>query len=169
MSIADIESFARSSGIYDFMNTKWGWPFIESLHYLALAMLLGTVGLFDLRLLGFARGISIGALHRFVPLGVVAYINNIITGSMFFVSAPDQYAYNPSFQLKLVCMAIAGLNVIVFYSTTAKSVKALAPSDAAPLHAKIIAVVSLASWIGVIIFGRLITYFRPPYYWCFWC
>jgi hypothetical protein len=37
------------------MNSKWGWPAIESLHYLALAMLLGTAGLFDLRLLGFAR------------------------------------------------------------------------------------------------------------------
>src|SRR5215831_14465221 len=95
MNISDIEAFGHSSGIYDFMNSKWGWPAVESLHYLALATLLGTVGLFDLRLLGFARDISIAALHRYVPLGVAAYLSNLITGSLFFVSAPDQYAYNP--------------------------------------------------------------------------
>jgi hypothetical protein len=169
MTISDIESFAHATGIYDFMNTKWGWPSIESLHYLGLATLLGTVGLFDLRLLGFARDISIAALHKFVPLGVVAYLNNILTGSLFFVTAPDQYAYNPSFQLKVVCMVIAGINVAVFYTTTSKSVKALEANVAVPFHAKLIAVVSLTSWIGVIIFGRIITAFRPPFHWCFWC
>jgi hypothetical protein len=169
MTIADIESFAHTSGIYAFMNSKWGWPAIESLHYLGLAVLLGTVGFFDLRLLGFARGIAISALHKFVPLGVAAYLSNLLTGSMFFMSAPDQYAYNPSFQLKVACMVLAGANVIVFYSTTARSVKALAPGADAPLHAKVIGAVSLSSWLLVITFGRLITYFRPPYHWCFWC
>jgi len=169
MSIADIAAFGQSSGIYAFMNTKWGWPCAESLHYVALALLLGTVGLFDLRLLGYAHGISLAALHKFVPIGVLAYLANIITGSFFFVSAPDQYAYNPAFQMKVVCMAIAGVNMFVFYATTARAVKALDPVAAAPLHAKIIGAISLCSWIGVIVFGRIITAFRPPFHWCFWC
>ena len=169
MTISDIEAFAHASGVYDFMNTKWGWPAIESIHYFALATLLGTVGLFDLRLLGFARGVSIAALHKYVPFGAVAYLINIFTGSLFFMSAPDQYAYNPSFQLKIACMLVAGINVAIFYSTTSRSLKTLEPSADAPLHAKIIGAISLASWIGVIVFGRLITYFRPPYHWCFWC
>jgi hypothetical protein len=169
MDISAIEAFAKDSGIYAFMNTAWGWPFIESLHYIALAVLLGTVGLFDLRMLGMAKAIPLSGLHKAVPYGVFAYLANIATGSLFFVSAPDQYAYNPAFQLKLLCMLVAGVNVAVFYSTTARTVKALPPNIAAPLHVKVIAFVSLASWIGVIIFGRLITYFRPPYHWCFWC
>jgi hypothetical protein len=164
-----IEAFAKSSGIYAFMNTPWGWPFIESLHYIALALLLGTVGLFDLRLLGTAKGISLAALHRLVPIGVCAFLGSIATGSLFFVSAPDQYLYNPSFQLKLACMLTAGINVIVFYATTAQAAKAVGAEESASLHLKIFAAISLASWIGVIIFGRLITYFRPPYHWCFGC
>jgi hypothetical protein len=151
------------------MNTAWGWPSVESLHYIALAVLIGTVGLFDLRMLGFAKPIPLSALHKLVPFGVLAYCVNIVTGTMFFVSAPDQYAYNPAFQLKVLCMLIAGANVVVFYTTTAQTVKALPPNIAAPLHVKIIAFVSLASWTGVIVFGRLITYFRPPFHWCFWC
>ena len=39
----------------------------------------------------------------------------------------------------------------------------------ASLSVKIIAAVSLAAWVGVIVFGRLITMFRPPYHWCFTC
>ena len=169
MNIGDIEAFAKSSGIYAFMNSTWGWPFIESLHYIALALLIGTVGLFDLRMLGTAKRIPLDAFHKVVPIGIAAYLSNIFTGSLFFVSAPDQYAYNPAFQLKLLCMLIAGANVAVFYSTTARAVKALPVNIAAPLHVRVFAAVSLGSWIGVIIFGRLITYFRPPYHWCFWC
>jgi hypothetical protein len=169
MNLIAIETFARDSGIYTFMNTAWGWPLTESLHYIALAVLIGTVGLFDLRMLGFAKAIPLSSLHKTVPFGVLAYLINIVTGAMFFICAPDQYAYNPAFQLKVLCMLIAGLNVVVFYTTTAQTVKALQPNIVAPLHVKVIALVSLASWIGVIIFGRLITYFRPPFHWCFWC
>jgi hypothetical protein len=169
MNLATVDAFGKASGIYAFMNTAWGWPFIESLHYLGLAALIGTVGLFDLRMLGMAKGVPLSALHRFVPLGIIAYCANLLTGSMFFVSAPDQYLYNPAFQLKLMCMAIAGVNVAVFYSTTARAVKAQPINLDLPLHAKLIAAVSLTSWLGVIIFGRVITAFRPPFHWCFWC
>lgn len=162
-------AFGKSSGIYAFMNTTYGWPAIESLHFLSLALLLGTVGLFDLRVLGVGKGIPVSALHRFVPLGVAAFVANVVTGSMFFVSAPDQYMYNPSFQLKLTAMAIAGANVVVFYWAFSRRANALGPDEIAPFPIKLAAGLSLACWIAVITFGRLITYFRPPYHWCFWC
>jgi hypothetical protein len=169
MDIAAIDAFGKSNGIFDFMNTAWGWPFMESLHYLGLTVLLGTVGLFDLRMLGFAKAIPLAAMHKFVPFGVVAYVVNVLTGFCFFVSAPDQYAFNPVFQLKVLTMLIAGINVAVFYTTSAKLVKALPDNASVPLHVKAIAAISLTSWICVIVFGRLITYFRPPFHWCFWC
>jgi hypothetical protein len=164
-----IERFAAVSGIYGFMNSAYGWPAVETIHYLSIAVLLGTVGLFDLRMLGVAKAISMDALHRFVPLGVCAYVANVLSGAMFFVSAPDQYLYNPGFQLKLLCMLIAGTNVAIFYATVGRSIAGTPAGESAPLPARIMAGVSLASWISVITFGRLITYFRPPYHWCFWC
>ena len=169
MSVETIAAFGKGSGIYAFMTSTWGWPFVESLHYLALATLLGTVGLFDLRMLGLARGVSMAALHKLVPFGIGAYIANVLTGSLFFVSAPDQYLYNPAFQLKLACMMVAGINAAVFYTTISSAVKSSASDANTPLTAKIVAAVSLVSWLSVIVFGRLITYFRPPYHWCFWC
>ena len=151
------------------MNSAFGWPIVECTHYLALAMLFGSVGLFDLRMLGLARGVSMSALHKMVPIGVAGFALSVTTGAMFFIAATDQYLYNPAFQLKMLCMVVAGANMLVFYATMASAVKSLGPDDAAPRAAKWMAAISLTCWIGVVMLGRVITMFRPPYHWCFWC
>jgi hypothetical protein len=161
-------AFGQKSGIYDFMHSAWGWPTVESLHFMGLCLLIGTVGMFDLRMLGLAKGIPIHALHKLVPWGVAGYGLNVTTGFMFVVSAPDQYLFNPAFQVKLSLMVLAGINVLFFYRFVFGPVKA-AGATAVPPTARTAAAVSLTCWVGVIVCGRLITYYRPPYHWCFWC
>lgn len=161
--------FAYDTGIFAFMNSKWAWPVTESLHFVGLCLLIGAVGTFDLRLLGIGKGISIVALHRLIPVGIAGFCLNLITGSLFFLAAPGQYLYNPSFQIKMAFMTCAGLNMVTFYLTTSKQVKGTPEFQVVLVRAKIIALVSLLSWVGVITCGRLLTFFRPPYFWCFWC
>ena len=79
------------------------------------------------------------------------------------------FVHNPAFQTKLTLMGIAGLNILFFYRFAFLPVKATNPDANAPHAARLVAAISLSCWIGVIICGRLITYFRPPYHWCFWC
>lgn len=160
---------ARRSGVDLLMSTSWGWPAAESAHFVGLSLLIGTVGMFDLRMLGLGRGIPLRALHRLIPWGVAGYAVNVATGVLFLMSAPDQYVHNPAFQLKLGLMAVAGLNVLVFYRFVFARVSLTAPDADPPLGARVVATVSLACWVGVIVCGRLITYYRPPYHWCFWC
>ena len=109
-----------------------------------------------------------GALHRLIPWGIAGYAMNVVTGFIFVSSAPDQYLYNPAFQTKLALMTVAGINVMLFYAFMFVPVRAAAADADAPMTAKVMAV-SLTCWVGVIVCGRLITYFRPPYHWCFWC
>ena len=164
-----IQALGEVGWIDAMMNSSWGWPAIESLHFMGLCLLVGTVGIFDMRMLGLGNGISIGSLHGLVPWGVGGYAINVLTGMLFLVSAPDQYLYNPAFQTKLALMCVAGLNVVFFYYFVFGPVKTI-PSDAdVPFSAKFAAAVSLTCWVGIIICGRLITYYRPPYHWCFWC
>ena len=143
------------------MTSKWGWPICESLHFFGLSLLIGTVGMFDMRLLGVAKRIPISALHRLIPWGIGGYAVNIITGSMFLVTAPDQYLYNSAFHLKMFFMAVAGLNVLTFYSAVFRKVSVLGAGADAPLAAKWIGGASLFLWTGIIIFGRLLTFYRP--------
>lgn len=162
-------AISHRTGIFDFMHSAWGWPVAESLHFIGLSLLLGTVGVFDLRLLGVGKGIHFAALHRLVPYGVGGYCLNVATGFAFVSSAPDQYLYNPAFQTKLTLMALAGINLLAFYTTTVQVVHATPDHKEVPNRARLMAAVSLGAWLGVIICGRLITYYRPPYHWCLWC
>jgi hypothetical protein len=169
VDVAALERFGVATGIFGVMNSKWGWPIAESIHFTGLCLLMASVGMFDLRMLGVARGIRMSALHRMVPVGVAGWLMCVATGALFFLTAPGQYLYNPAWQTKMALMGIAGVNMVAFYLTTARSVGAMGPDDKAPVAARVIAGISLACWLGVIVGGRLITFFRPPYHWCFWC
>lgn len=163
----ELLAFSQSTGVYAFMHSTWGWPFVESLHFVGLCLLLGAVGVFDLRLLGIGRGISMRGLHPLVPYGIAGFTLSLVTGLLFFMSAPDQYAFNPAFQTKMGFMLIAGCNMFLFNSL---ALRVVAPIDSTPPRgATFFAAISLFCWLVVIICGRLITYYRPPYHWCFWC
>ena len=132
-----VSTFARATAVAAMMKTAWGWPIAESVHFIGLCLLAGAIFLFDLRLLGVARGISIAALHKLVPWGLLGYGLTIITGMLFVLTEPDQYIYNPSFHLKVLFMAVAGFNASAFYVTSWRRATAPgAPADA-PRLAKI--------------------------------
>ena len=146
---------------YYMIHSNFAWPISECLHFIGLTLLIGTVGLFDLRVLGMAKGLSPAALHRLLPWGILGFVINVITGTMFFVGIPYQYIYNGAFQLKMVCLLLLGINVLMFYVTAYPKVESLGPGDVAPLGAKVIAGISLSLWIAVICFGRLEAFYKP--------
>jgi len=139
----------------------WSWPMAESLHFMGLCMLVGSVGLVDLRMLGMARGIPLSAIHRLIPFGVAGFLLNIMTGSLFVLGDADQYIFNDAFRFKLLFLAVAGINMLTFYSSAFRDAKALGPDADMPLKVKLMVGISLACWIGVITAGRLITFYRP--------
>jgi hypothetical protein len=145
------------------MNYRWVWPICESLHFCGLTVMAGTIGLFDLRVLGLAKGIAPGSLHRIVKWGVAAFFVSLVTGLMFISGQPDQYFYNNAFKVKVVCLALMGMNVLAFYSLEFASVRALGPNDDAPARAKVFAAFSLLMLVCVMCAGRMLTFFRPPY------
>ena len=100
-------------------------------------------------------------LHRLIPWGIAGFALNVCSGLLFVLTEPDQYIYNPSFHLKLVFLAIAGLNASLFYLTSYRQVFGTAPSLDAPRRAKTIALVSLCAWMTVIVCGRMLTFYRP--------
>jgi hypothetical protein len=144
-----------------FMRTEWGWPTVESIHFIGLTLLFGTIAVWDLRLLGLLKRVPIAELHRLVPFAVLGFAINAMSGSMFLMTEPNQYIYNPAFQFKFLLIAIAGVNVLVFYATVFRGLRGLAPNAEAPRITRLFGAASLICWIGVIICGRLITFYRP--------
>lgn len=139
----------------------WVWPIGEALHFMGLVLLVGTVSVFDLRVLGLGKGISPGAIHRLIPFGLAGFGVSIATGILFISGTPDQYFYNSAFHLKLVFLALMGLNVTFFYFKPFRALRSLGPFDDAPRIAKVSAALSLLIMVGVMCAGRMLTFFRP--------
>jgi len=146
------------------LDYRWSWPIAESIHFIGLLLMTGTVGAFDLRLLGFGRGIPPAALHRLLRFGLFGFGLSVVTGVMFISGAPDQYFYNRAFYFKSVCLVLMGLNVALFYSRGFDRVKAMGPGDDAAPDLKWMAGFSLLMLVGVMLGGRMLTFFRPPAY-----
>jgi hypothetical protein len=140
----------------------WLWPICETLHFMGMVMLIGTVGLFDLRMLGLAKGLPGAPFNYLIPWGLAGFAVNLVTGVMFIAGntfAVVEYGQNPSFKWKLAFMALAAANAGLFYvSGVARRVEAMQAGESAPAAAKVIATAGLTLWIGVICFGRLLPY-----------
>lgn len=156
-----VRSIESTDRVRLFMEMTWTWPLVESAHFLGLTLLFGSIAAWDLRLLGVARGVPITEFHRLIPFAVLGFVMNVTSGIGFLMAAPDQYIYNPAFHLKMTLVAVAGLNVLVFYVTIFRRVRTLRPAEPSPFQARMSGVVSLACWMGVIICGRMITFYRP--------
>src|SRR3989442_5812342 len=95
----------------------WLWPLCEALPFIGLALLVGIVGVLDLRMLGMEKGLPIGPLQRLMPWAILGFVINLITGVLFFAGDPFQYIHNVAFGFKLLFIGLAGVNVILFYVT----------------------------------------------------
>jgi len=147
----------RAAPIALFINTtNWAWPTLETLHFIGLSMIMGVALIVNLRMLGVAKNISFAGLHRMLPWGILGFGLNVVTGFLFFLTTPDQYTTNLSLHIKMVLMMIAGLNI--FYFTTFDETWNLSPGDDAPVRAKVVTTFTVALWIGVIYFGRMMPF-----------
>jgi hypothetical protein len=154
-----LASFTRVEAFME--NTIYAWGMVESIHFIGLTLVLGSIAAWDLRLLGVIRDVPVAAFHRLVPFAVLGFGINIASGSLFLMTDPDQYVYNSAFHLKMLCVALAGVNVVVFYLTMFRRVNSLGPGAQPPALARLNGAVSLALWVTVIVCGRMITFYRP--------
>jgi hypothetical protein len=149
--------------LQEFVNDyDWVWPICEVLHFVGMALLIGTVGFLDVRILGLGKGIPTSALHPLVGLGIFGFALNVLSGFVF-VAGNDggamTYLGNLAFQLKMLLILIAGVNLAYFQFGGLARATDLAGADGdAAAGAKIVAALSLALWFGVIYFGRMVMY-----------
>jgi hypothetical protein len=153
--------FARTEVATFIRHSQWAWAVLEIVHFLGLSMLLGTVGVFDLRLMGYAKQIPPKALHRLVPVGIAGFLINLVSGVLFFIASPGLYVGNIAFETKLVLLVFAAINVATFYLVMRRPVLALEAGGVTPVAARVIGGISLFIWISVLVAGRLEAFYKP--------
>ena len=152
-------SISNTPWIQD-MAGSWMFPALETVHVFSLVAVLGAIAVVDLRLLGLGgHGHSVTFLSRqALPFTWVGFALAVASGSLMFLGQVGEYATNPAFQLKLLLIVLAGLNMLAFHGLTWKSVAHWDQDSPPPLAAKVAGGLSLVFWIGVIACGRWIAF-----------
>src|SRR5712691_3449720 len=135
------------------MSNSYVWPTCETLHFIGLSMLFAVVLTVDLRMLGIGKNsLSFAALYQLLPLGMLGFTINLITGMMFFVATPQQYT-GFLFFLKMMLVVLGAVNVLYFMLLD--DPWKVGEGDDASKTTKLVAASAIAIWIAVLFCGHM--------------
>ncbi len=146
---------ARSLALW-ITEENWVWPACETLHFVGLCLLFTVVLLVDLRTLGVAKIIPIASVYQLLPVGMLGFGINLITGMMFFIGAPAQYVENIAYFWKFVLLVGAAGNDLYFMMSD--QTWGIGRGADAPLVAKVAAGSGLFLWLGVLFCGHMLPF-----------
>jgi hypothetical protein len=134
----------------------WWFPLLESIHVVSITLVLGAILMLDLRLIGVAaRSNAITDMVRdLVPWALAAFIIAVITGLGLFITRASAHMNNPAFQLKLILIVLAGLNMGIFHFRFYRNVWQWNMAANIPIPVRIAGAGSLFLWAGVMLSGR---------------
>lgn len=137
----------------------WLYPIVEIFHIIGFVLLVGSVAMFDLRVLGLSRLLPVQQLGRHLLRWTCASLVLVVpAGLLMFSAHPHEFIDNPIFLLKLALIGTAGINLVLFHVGVYRSVASWNVNVPAPVLAKVQASASLAIWAAVIGCGRLLAY-----------
>jgi hypothetical protein len=137
----------------------WLYPSVEIVHIVGFVLLVGSVAVFDLRVLGLSKAIPVTALARHaLPWTLGALLLVVPAGLMMFTAHASDFVSNRAFVLKMTLLMAAAGNALWFHLGPYQGVQRWDTGVGAPAAAKISAALSIAIWLGVISCGRLLAY-----------
>src|SRR5690554_3692913 len=155
----DFLVWLESTPIADAITTSvWMYATFETIHYIGLAMLVGSIMLIDLRLLGVARSLPLPSMLGLLPWVWAGFLINVMTGTLMFIYGATSFGTKWMFILKMVLMAAAGINALVFTVAVARSGGQWLTAERTPGAIKAVATLSLVLWLGVMTSGRWMAY-----------
>jgi hypothetical protein len=155
-SAAFLEWLQNTSIAQQISSGAWLFPAIETIHVLSLATVFGSILMVDLRLLGAAsRSHPVSRLTReTLPFTWAAFALAALSGTLMFISKAPVYFHNLQFQLKFVCMLLAGINMLAFHAGIYRRVSQWDATLPPPVSARVAGAVSIALWLSIVAFGR---------------
>jgi hypothetical protein len=133
------------------------FPAFETIHVVAVALVVGSIATVDVRLLGLGRHLESPWIvaRRALPWTWGAFVVAVLSGLLMFSSAAAKYIENPAFLVKMVLLLLAGANMVIFHYGAGRGIASW-EQPRAPTAARISGGLSLVFWIGVVAAGRWI-------------
>jgi hypothetical protein len=132
------------------------FPMLECIHVVAIAGVVGTITIVDLRLLGYRshrRGVR-QLIADVLPYTWGAFGLALLAGALLFISNAPKYAHNTEFQMKMLLIVAAAINMALFHFTIYRRVGEWDERSPPPTAARIAGATSLGLWLTVVFLGR---------------
>lgn len=143
-------------------ETLWAYPLLETLHTLGMAMLLGALGLINLRVLGYKSALSLIGTRDLLPIAWIGFTVNACSGLLLFTSDAVSFFSSNTFRVKISLIVLAGINAAVLARRIyAGNGTVIAAGDGEVL-VRALAASSLVFWVVAVICGRIYAYY--PFY-----
>jgi Co/Zn/Cd efflux system component len=142
-------------------ETLWGYPVILSGHAVGMAILVGIVLMINFRVLGFAPAVPVAAMRPMFKVALAGLAINVVSGSMLFMASANRFFESNPFRVKAVLLVIGG---VLLWATSRQWFRAGGSATATGSEYRVLAGISVAVWIGVIVAGRLIAYLDVAYF-----
>jgi hypothetical protein len=127
------------------------YPALEVVHVVGIALLVGNLVLFELRVWGFGPQLPLQPLARLaLRLCLIGFALIGASGLLMFAGQPAELLANRSFVIKMGLVMLAGLNAAWFHARGSLNLL--------DREARLQTVVSMGLWLAVIICGRWIAY-----------
>jgi hypothetical protein len=139
-------------------ESLWGYPTFETMHTLGMAMLIGSLGLINLRILGYKPELPLIGVRQLLPLAWIGFTLNAISGALLFTSDAVYFFESYTFRIKMVLIVLGGINAALLGQKVFREVTAGAPPVAPTTGVKWLAGTSLVFWLAAVCCGRLIAY-----------
>ena len=141
-------------------ESQYVMPWVFVLHVISLAMFAGTILMMDLRLLGVGHMQTpfSQVQRRLFPWQMAGMAFAAITGLALVFGNPMNYVTNIIFWVKMLAIALAGLNALAFHFITEYTLVDWDSGARPPFGAKLAGAISIVLWANVIVSGRLIPY-----------
>ena len=139
-------------------ESLWGYPLFETIHSIGMAMLIGALGLINLRVLGVKPELPLLGMRQLLPLAWLGFTLNAISGSLLFTSDAVYFFSSYTFRIKMVLIVLGGINAALLGRRVFRDAAAASPAGPATAGTKWIAATSIIFWFGAVCAGRLIAY-----------
>lgn len=141
------------------------FPWLEVVHVVGIASMLGSILIVDLRLTGLAaRDYPLATLMRgMLPVTWAGFLLALVSGLLMFSSQPQMYWDNWYFRAKMCLLLLAGINMLVFHLLTARTLSRWDKSASPPMAARVAGGLSIIIWVMVVAAGRWIGFTMTPF------
>ena len=154
--LAADQNVGRTISLERIMSGDWMFVSMETLHFIGMAFIFGTVLIVTLRVLGLAKSVPFSTVHRLLPLGFLGLMINTVSGMLLFIGDSGRYVAMDLFPAKMALLVIGAIAVLYF--SLFERVWNVKAGEDAPITAKAVAAVTLLAWAGVIALGRFLPY-----------